>query len=532
MPPDTTAPATPTSILARLVATPRALLSVLAVWLLATLGVRPLLLPDEGRYANVAREMLHGDLLVPTLNGLPFFHKPPLMYWLDIVAMRLTDIAPFAGRFASMLGAWLMGAALYFAMRRWHGERTASIALLLTATCPFFFLAGQYANHDMLVAGLICTAIFAFARAVDEPADGSVQALVGEPRSGPRRIGWAPGAAVSLRWLVVGWIACALAVLAKGLIGFVLPALVIGPWLLARGRWRQMLKLLHPLGLLGFVIVAAPWFVAMQLRYPGFNDYFFMEQHFRRFAQASFNNVHPFWFFIVVLPAATLPWVAWMPAALRRAWNDRGPLVGLYVWWVIAIVGFFSLPSSKLVGYVLPALAPWCALLAIAVAGADNKPLGRAPRAALVLGVLICLGVVAGLAWKSPKSNRGAAIALATQMAADDRVVMVDEYFYDLPFYADLKKPALIASNWDDPAVPKSDNWRKELFDAARFEPTLGKAVLRPLVKLDELSCGTVTTWFVASPAQAGRVAALTGVQRVYADRNSELWRVPARSCS
>jgi len=165
--------------------------------------------------------------------------------------MRLTDIAPFAGRFASMLGAWLMGAALYFAMRRWHGERTASIALLLAATCPFFFLAGQYANHDMLVAGLICTAIFAFARAVDEPADGSVQALVGEPRSGPRRIGWAPGAAVSLRWLVVGWIACALAVLAKGLIGFVLPALVIGPWLLARGRWRQMLRLLHRSACLG-----------------------------------------------------------------------------------------------------------------------------------------------------------------------------------------------------------------------------------------------------------------------------------------
>src|ERR1700754_2015013 len=103
MPPEPTAPATPASILSRLVATPRALLSLLAVW--------------------------------------------------------LTDITPFAGRFASMLGAWLMGAALYFAMRRWHGERVASIALLLTATCPFYFLAGQYANHDMLVAGLICTAI-------------------------------------------------------------------------------------------------------------------------------------------------------------------------------------------------------------------------------------------------------------------------------------------------------------------------------------------------------------------------------------
>lgn len=518
MPPAPTAHAT---ILSRLVATPRALLSALAVWLLVTLGIRPLLLPDEGRYANVAREMLHGDLLVPTLNGLPFFHKPPLLYWLDMAAMRLTDITPFAGRFASMVGAWLMGTALYFAMRRWHGARTAAVALLLTATCPFFFLAGQYANHDMLVGGLICSAIFAFARAVDEPQDA--------------RGGWA-GATVSLRWLIVGWVACALAMLAKGLIGFVLPALVIGPWLLARGRWRQLLKLLHPLGLVAFAVVAAPWFVAMQLRYPGFNDYFFMEQHFRRYALTSFNNVHPFWFFIVVLPALTVPWAAWLPAALRRAWKERGPLSGLYIWWVIAIVGFFSLPSSKLVGYVLPALAPWCALLALGVcgtsAGTDARPLGRAPRAAFALGVLICLGVVAGLAWKSPKSNRGAALALATQMAADDKVVMVDEYFYDLPFYADLKRPALIASNWDDPDVPRRDNWRKELYDAARFEPAIGKDVLRPLAQLDALSCGAVTTWFVATPGQAARVAALTGVQRVYADRNSELWRALARSCS
>ena len=515
MPPDPTAPPAPATILTRLVATPRALLSLLAVWLLVTLGVRPLLLPDEGRYANVAREMLHGDLLVPTLNGLPFFHKPPLLYWLDIVAMRLADITPFAGRFASMVGAWLMGAGLYFAVRRWHGVRSATIALLLTATCPFFFLAGQYANHDMLVGGLICSAILAFARAVDEP----------------QRAGWA-GATVSLRWLVVGWIACALAMLAKGLIGFVLPALVIGPWLLARGRWRQLLKLLHPLGLLGFALVAAPWFVAMQLQYPGFNDYFFMEQHFRRYALKSFNNVHPFWFFIVALPALTLPWAAWLPAALRRAWKERGPLFGLYAWWVIAVVGFFSLPSSKLVGYVLPALAPWCALLALAVAGAEARPLGRAPRAALALGALICLGVVAGVAWEAPKSNRGAALALATRMGADDKVVMVDEYFYDLPFYADLKRPALIASNWDDPDVPRRDNWRKELYDAARFDPSAGKSVLWPLANLDRASCGVGTTWFVATPAQAARVAALTGVQRVYADRNSELWRAPARSCS
>src|SRR6201999_4000279 len=100
------------------------------------------------------------------------------------------------------------------------------------------------------VGGLIGAAVLAIARAVDTP---------------PR---------VDLRWLVAGWVLCALALLAKGLIGIVLPMLVIGPWLIAQGRWRQMLGLLHPLGLLAFALVGLPWFVAMQLRYPGFFDYF------------------------------------------------------------------------------------------------------------------------------------------------------------------------------------------------------------------------------------------------------------------
>ena len=202
----------------------------------------------------------------------------------------------------------------------------------------------------MLVGGLITAAVLALARALDEP---------------PR---------VDLRWLVAGWVLCALAMLAKGLIGVVLPALVIGPWLLAQGRWRQMLKLLHPLGLLAFAAVAAPWFVAMQLRYPGFFDYFFIEQHFRRFAQSNFNNAHGAWFFIVVLPLLTLPWSAWLPAAVKRLWPLPNATFGLYAWWLVAVLGFFSMPSSKLVGYALPALAPWCALLALAVAGGTGAP--------------------------------------------------------------------------------------------------------------------------------------------------------------
>ena len=93
-------------------------LGALAIWLLATLGLRPLLLPDEGRYATVALEMLHGNGLVPTLNGLPFFHKPPLFYWVDMVAMGLLGVGEATARFGSMVGAWIMGACLFFSVRR------------------------------------------------------------------------------------------------------------------------------------------------------------------------------------------------------------------------------------------------------------------------------------------------------------------------------------------------------------------------------------------------------------------------------
>ena len=480
-----------------------ALLAALAVWLLATLGLRPLLLPDEGRYAEVARAMLQGDPLVPALNGLPFFHKPPLFYWLDMAAMRVLGSTEFAGRFGSALGAWLMGAALYLAMRRWHGQRAAALTLGLIATTPFFFIGGQYANHDMLVGGLITAAVLALVRAIDQP-----------PRT-------------DLRWLVAGWVLCALAMLAKGLIGIVLPALVIGPWLLAQRRWRALLALLHPLALLAFVLVAAPWFVAMQLRYPGFYDYFVMEQHFRRFAQTNFNNMHGVWFFFVVMPLLTLPWSAWLSAAVRRAWAERAGLPGLYAWWAIAIVGFFSLPSSKLVGYVLPALAPWCALLALAVAEGG----ARRWRWAMGAAAVACVAIVVAVAWKAPQSNRALALTLAERMAATDTVVMVDAYFYDVPFYARLLRPVLIASRWDDPELPRHDNWRKEVFDAARFDPALGRALLRPLEGLDALACGASTVWFIVPTADAARVAGLPGAARAFADARTELWRVPGRAC-
>jgi 4-amino-4-deoxy-L-arabinose transferase-like glycosyltransferase len=478
-------------------------LAALAAWLLLTLGLRPLLLPDEGRYANVAWEMLQGSSLVPTLNGLPFFHKPPLFYWIDMAAMQLFGVGQFAARFGSLAGAWLMGASLFFFLQHTRSHRTAVIAVVVLASSPFYFVAAQYANHDMLVAGLITVAILALARAVDNPSE------------------------TKLGWLVAAAITCALATLAKGLIGFVLPALVVGPWLLAQGRWRQLLRLLHPWALLAFSVVAAPWFIAMQLRYPGFFDYFFMEQHFRRFAQSSFNNVQPFWFFIAVLPLLMLPWALWIPVAIKRHWPERDARTGLYLWWVVAIVGFFSLPSSKLVGYVLPAIAPVCALLAIALA----KPSARYWPWVAGASATLCLATVAALAWQAPNSNRGVALALASRIQPGDTVVMVEEYLYDVPFYAQLTTPVLITSDWADPELPRQDNWRKELFDAARFDLAKGRSVLKPIDQLDTLGCGEGAVWFAVSLRRVQQVKSLGIASRVYGDEHSELWHAAARAC-
>ncbi|MDE2081647.1 MAG: glycosyltransferase family 39 protein [Burkholderiales bacterium] len=476
---------------------------LLALWLLATIGLRPLLLPDEGRYAGVAWEMLQGSPLVPRLDGLPFFHKPPLLYWLDLGAMRLLGVHAFAARLGPALLGFGLAWALFLHLRRWHGMAAARIGLVVLATSPLFFIGAQYVNHDIGVAACITAAVLAIVRAVEDPVR------------------------TDRRWLVAGWALCGLGVLAKGLIGIVLPAFVIGPWLLAQGRWRQMLALLHPLGLLAFAAVVLPWTGAMQWRYPGFFDYFIVEQHFRRFTGTDFNNHMPFWFFAVVLPALMLPWSGWL-VALRRTLPVAPARLGLYLWWVVAIVGFFSLPASKLVGYVMPALAPMAALVALVL-----QARGTPWRGVAAASALLCLGLVGLLVWKDGASHRSLAHTLAAQRQPGDRVAFIDAYYYDVPFYARLRQPVVVVSGWSAPDIALHDNWRKELADAARFSPDRGAATLWDWPRLGQLDCATPRVWIVAAPQQRARLAAaLPGLTLVRAVRGAELLSAPGRTCA
>ncbi|MEO8654900.1 MAG: glycosyltransferase family 39 protein, partial [Ramlibacter sp.] len=442
-----------------------------------------------------------------------FFHKPPLFYWITAAAMDLWGAHVWPARAASLLGAWGGAWALFLVLQRWASPAAARLSLLVLLVQPLFFVGAQFANLDMLVAGCIAVTILAAARAVS-------QAQQGEPLR---------------RALVVAFLFAALGLLAKGLIGAVLPALVILAWLAVLRRPRLLLPLLWLPGFALFLAVAAPWFLAMQWRFPEFADYFFVVQHFKRFAASGFNNVQPFWYLPAVLALLTLPWFAWLPLAVRRSyWSDpqQGPVRQLMWIWIAVLTLFFSLPQSKLVGYILPVTFP----LAYLVGDSAAVLLAASARARLLwritaaVAVTICVTAVVLGALYDDKSLRDLGRTLARQAAPQDGVVFLNDYYFDLPFYAGLRAPVLVLDDWDDPRLTQRDTWRKELFDARRFSPPSARPVLVEPSVLPQALCAQSVTWVVVHLDNVQRYPELARGAVVAREGKTLLWRVAGRA--
>jgi 4-amino-4-deoxy-L-arabinose transferase-like glycosyltransferase len=468
------------------------------------------MLPDEGRYVGVAWEMMRsGDWLTPTLNGLPFFHKPPLFYWITALSMSTFGLHDWAARAAPLLGAWLGAVSLYLFVRRWANERTALLTLVALLVQPLFFVGAQFANLDMLVAGCITATIVSLAHV----------ALCME---------------VALPWrrtLAGAYAFAALGILAKGLIGVVIPALVIGGWLLATGRWRVVFRLLWLPGAAVFLIIAGPWFALMQERFPQFFHYFIVVQHFQRFAQGGFNNVQPFWFYPAVLALFTLPWLFWLYRQLRHRDVRVGTGASLHslMWfWLATVLLFFSLPQSKLLGYVLPAVPPLSYLVADAYArlGAPASREQRLWWATICGTAILCLVAVAIFAMYPQHSTRDIAQALGARRSAGEPVVMLDGYDYDVPLYARLRFPIAVVADWGAADVPLHDDWRKELADAAVFADSVGRRRLIAATQLPRLLCRSTVSWVIASTDAPARYRFLEHAQSVVVERRTALWRL------
>lgn len=326
----------------------------------------PLLEVDDARYAEIPREMvLRGDWATPSLNGLDYVEKPPLWYWLGAASYSLFGVSEAAARLPlaliallSLLGTAWLGSWLYDPRRGW------TAAALLGSTMLFFGLSRFITPDPGLTVWLLwCTAFML--RALLRPEDA----------------GWAAPAA---------WACAALAFLSKGLVGLVFPAAWAALALFDAQLRPRLRAFLRPAGPLLFLLIAAPWFLLMEKRHPGFLSFFFYEHHVLRFATQKFGRDQVWYFFLLVLPAAFLPWTPAAAAALGRVrgdWRQGDKRAAALAAWVVLVTAFFSCSRSKLITYILPVF-PHLALLA---AGAvEDKPLW-ARRLGAGLGGLLLL---------------------------------------------------------------------------------------------------------------------------------------------
>jgi 4-amino-4-deoxy-L-arabinose transferase-like glycosyltransferase len=491
------------------------LLLGIGAWLGWLSWVRPLMMPDEGRYASVALEMYRsGDVGTPLMNGMPYFHKPPLYYWLAEIGYRFFGVNEWAARFPSWLAAWAAVAAVYAFLARYRDRATARLAVLVLATLPAFYAGAQFANMDMLVGGTIALATLAGAAAVLE---------------------WRAGRAH--RWLVMAAAVCAaLALLAKGLIGVVLPGGVLLAWVLALRQPKAVRVLLWPPAVAVFLALGLPWFAWMEVRYPGFFNYFFIYQQFDRFSETGFNNVQPFWFYLPVFIGLMLPWTLWARGLFRTTfWGaaDAGGIRMLAALWIVVVIGFFSLPSSKLVGYLLPTVPAAAILLADILRGALAAASRRARQAAWacgVVGVTLCVAAPILVADFGKPSIKTALAPYLAQMTPADTVVGLGAYSFDLPFYANLHKQVWVVDRWDTfgNGATLGDTWRKELLDAARFAAPADATALITVNQLIPRICAAPagTYWFWAEARDAVHYPMLRGTAPLATVGKFAWWRV------
>jgi len=439
------------------------------VLLLVLAALRPLAVPDEGRYAEIGRWMLvSADWLTPRLDGIPFFHKPPLLHWLEAGAMSALGVSAWVARLVPAVHAALMLGGLYLATRHMAGDKLALRAVWMMGSSLAFLLGGQYVNHDMMVATWISLAIWCLALALAHQPD--LQAT------------WA-------RW---GFVACALGVMSKMLIGLALPGLVLLLWLAWTRQLNRILKLPWISGLLLFGAIAVPWFVLEQMRYPDLMAYMFGTQQLGRYTGSSFNNAQPWWFYLPVLLVLLFPWAFFALALAWRQWRGRYVLNTISTKWLAlawigegAIVLFFSIPHSKIVGYVLP-VVPALALLS---AVGWEQVMGQRRHEQRWFAALVLLNVglavaanVAAARLTAQHSSQDIAVSLACQARADDTVYALGEYPYDLPFYAGLNQPVVVVQDWPTLRQSAGDNWRRELFEGADFDSTAARVLQTPAV--------------------------------------------------
>ncbi len=316
------------------------------IWLYV-LGIRSLVPPDEGRYAEMAREMLvTGDWITTRLNGIKYFEKPPLQTWMNALSFAVFGIGDWQARLwtglCGLLGVFLTGFAGY----KVFNQRVGFYAALVLGSCFYWVACGQIDSLDMGLSGMMTIALCALLIAQRDGASDAEQR----------------------NWMLLCWAGMALSVLAKGLIGLVLPGAVLVIYTLITRQWNLWARLHLGKGLLLFFAIAAPWFILVALRNPEQPHFFFIHEHFERFLLKTHHRESYWWLFFALTAIGSVPWLGLLGQSLwlgvKREAGQFRPRLMLLVWAVFILL-FFTKSNSKLPGYILPIFPALALLIAL-----------------------------------------------------------------------------------------------------------------------------------------------------------------------
>ena len=320
------------------------LLTIIYVLLwFGTLNYRHLIPSDEGRYAEMAREMLvTGDWVTPRYNGYKYFEKPPLQVWATAATFQAFGIGDWQARLWTALTGFLTILAIGFTGARIYNPRAGWIAALVLASSPMWVISGHFNSLDMGLSAFLVAALCSLLLAQTSHNKTS-----------------------SRNWMWACWVFMALATLSKGLIGAAIPAMVFIAYSISAWDWKIWTRLRLFSGIVIYLLITAPWFVLIAQRNPEFLEFFFIHEHLQRFTQDTHSRTGPIYYFAPLLIIGALPWVLQIPGSIAQAWQERRREFSsgwLLVCWFAIIFTFFSVSHSKLPGYIIP-IFPALALL-------------------------------------------------------------------------------------------------------------------------------------------------------------------------
>ena len=332
------------------------------------LGAVGLMGPDEPRYAWIARDMAEsGDWITPRLYGSPWFEKPPLYYWGAALSFKLFGVSETTARLPSAIAALLATLTLAWLAWRVYGSAAARWLLLLLPSTAGMIGFSHSAATDMPFSAMLTCAMV--------PA-AVLLGLVPFPsknRESNRDFTSQLSKSANLTAAALFGLFLGYAMLAKGPAAVILCGGAVVGWAAYTKRWKETLRLLHPLAIAIFCVVALPWYVLCAIRNPDFLRVFILEHNFKRFLTPEFQHIQPFWYYAGIVLIALLPWT---PALLWGAVTGlRGMIRGerlssmscfLLSWAGFCLI-FFTISRSKLPGYILPAIPAIGLLLARAI---------------------------------------------------------------------------------------------------------------------------------------------------------------------